>query len=1162
MDNPGKLVLGGRYRLMERIAAGTMSYIFLAEDLRHDNRRVAVKVLDGGKPDGFGEVMFDRETTALARLTHPNVIRIIDYNVAQELQWFYIVLEYLPQSLLDEIAARPTGRDDEWSLPLLRQLAEAVDYAHGENVIHRDLKPGNVLLTAEGIPKVTDFGISRLKGRLSHGRTVAHFRSQGYASPEQRADRVCDERSDLYSLGVLFHHVLTGQAPPDDGLSPTVADALDTHPNIRRLVKRMIDPDPGRRPGTALEVVRALRSAERQSTPPPQCVLVISRPARAQLIERGADPADLETWLTGELGSPDDAPSSVIFSPRGVTLLTEWLRLRCERQPRSSLLEIASVDTLPMASLATQRDRALAPRIAWQPILFEAPEIPMADREESSRTLDDLFDSLRHHMEMQRDERDRMGSRRDLVAVWEKILRLRYTLLLQSGGPLAYTSVEEGPDTLRFNLREVVPDDHSWDEDTPLAVQTDAQTLQLVGTLRRIAGKQILVSRPPRVASRGGSPDRAIPQDGMLQRFMAEESSSLGRQRAALRSLRYGETVNPRLVDILVDLRRADFDAPDDDIAFIQTSLEPEKQAAVRAALAARDLFLLQGPPGTGKTTVIAEIVLQILRVQPDARILLTSQSNAAVDHALDRVAALHNGRPLEIVRLGREERIGHRGRNWLLEQRREQWRSEVVAHCADVIEALRGPQDGRATATAIPTGPTREDLDQCRDWIEEAREWVGALCADEERLAALSPHDTPENAVEERSLIARERAALRAAIAVRETAIADQLAAIRDLSTPSPDDTPIDDPVLEIDRLLARIAARQEAEGTNPSTHALRALVSEWSEVFGRTEDFDVPILKRANIVAATCLTAGRKLVRGFDFDWTIVDEAGRATAPEVLVPLVRARRAILVGDGRQLPPIVDRDLSPEQLDAADVTREELQTSLFETLVRAAERTRPEMAHMLRSQHRMHPAIGRLVSDVFYDGKLIHAAETEQLEHDLPWLDRRVLWLSTSQERGRRESRYGKSFASEKEAAAIAGFLRRVEDSYRLGGTRRSVGVITGYTGQSALLTSLLSPTDRERWQALDLDVDTVDAFQGRECDIIIFSAVRSNYRQLLGFLSDRRRLNVALSRARQLLVIVGDAEMLRRAEPDRPDNPFRDVLRYIAAHPDDCRIEPVASG
>lgn len=1156
MGNPSEFILGERYRLLKPIADGTMSHIFLAEDARRGNECVAVKVLDGGRPDGLGTVVFRRETDSLARLHHPNIVRILGSGEEPEKQWYYIVLEYLPGSLSHDLATRPAGRDDAWSIPLLRQLAEAVAYAHGENVIHRDLKPSNILLTADGVPKITDFGISRLRDRLAHGRTVAHFYSAGYASPEQRAGGLCDERSDVYSLGVLFYQVLSGQSPPGEGPQPALADTLDALPHIRRLIKRMIDPDPARRPGTAIEVVRALRTAEQQSTPPPQCLLVVSRPARAHLIERGADPLDPLAWLGDELGSPDDAALSAMFGPRGgLLLLTESLRLRCERQRRSSQLEVVAAEAPYLPELAAQRERAYVPRIAWRPILFDAAGASLVDRDASRGALDDLYESVRQHMDSQREARELAGHRKDLVQAWEKILGLQEKLLRDSGSPLLYTSVEEGPDTLRFTLKDPAPDDRPWPEETPLAVQSGTEMIQFVGTLRGITDRQIVVSKPQREGAGMAIAGHTIPRTGTIHRYAAEETVALHRQQAALKRLKYGETTNPRLADVLVDLRRAEFDTADRGISFIQPSFEPEKQVAVQSALAARDLFLLQGPPGTGKTTVIAEIVSQIIRAQPSARVLVTSQSNTAVDHALERVAAIHVGEQPEIVRLGREERIGHGGYDWLLEQRRERWREEVVAHCAHVLEDLRVPAADQAP---LPIGMP-DDLDQIERWIEEARDLLTAMRADEERLTAISPTDPlgDTNSGGADSQMERERDALRAAIAARGAAIADHLATTRDLLALPPDPMPLANPASGIDRLSALLAARREPDTLNPSTHALRTLVAEWMEVFGKTEDFDAPILKRANIVAATCVTAGRRLVHSVPFDWAIVDEAGRATASEILVPLVCAQRAILVGDERQLPPIVDEMLSPEQLEAADISREELETSLFETLVHAAERVRPEMLHMLRTQYRMHPAIGRLVSEVFYEGKLANAAGTEALDHSLPWLDRHIVWLSTSRNRGREESRVGNTFANALEADTILRFLQHAEETYRANDVSRTVGIITGYREQRALLTARLAPTDRNRWQALTIEVATVDAFQGRECDILMYSTVRSNHRRALGFLRDRRRLNVALSRGRRLLVVVGDAEMLRQAEPDRPDNPFRDVLRYMEANPAECRIE-----
>lgn len=1159
----GKQILDSRYQLTRPIASQDMSYVWLAEDMQQGNQRVAVKVLNASNPDGISGIMFERETLALERLIHPNIVRVIHSGHIEEPPWFYIVLEYLPLSLLSEIDSHRGVRDDGWSIPLLRKLAEAIAYAHGKDIIHRDLKPENVLLTEDGIPKLTDFGISRMKDRFTIGRTVARYHSPGYASPEQRAGGLCTEQSDIYSLGILFCHVLSGEAPSENGFPPAFADTLDAPPSVRRFVRRMISPAVEQRPGAALDVVRVFRSAERQLRPPPKCILVIPHPARAKLIAIGADSRDLTGWLTAELGIPDDDFPSVMFSSNGMTLLTDSYRLRCERRPHSASLEIMSVATPYTADLMGQRENALAPRIAWQPVL-DASASPLSDQDESRQTLDDLSQGLRDYADEQSDERRVKNDRHNFSAKWDKVLLLQQKRLLGADKSFAYSSVEEGPDTLRFNLREGFQDDIGWVEgETPLAIHASNNILQPIGTLRSITGKQIAVNKMQYRGASMTAGNRTTPMTGFLQRDDVAERSGLTRQRNALKSLQFGETANPRLIDVLVDLRQAGFDAQDNTMTFIQPTLEPEKQEVVRAALAARDLFLIQGPPGTGKTTVIAEIVLQILRRQPDARILLTSQSNTAVDNALDRIAMLYQGMQPEIVRFGREERISSIGRDWLIDQRRKQWREEIVAHCDRVLESLSRTAQRQPLMEGTLSVETQENLDQCRLWLDETRELLNALGLDKERLATIMSIDAGNiGDASEHNFALHEGKALEASIAAAQSVIADNLASIRDLLSLPSDDVPLSDSILEIGRLVTRIAGQEETGTQDPQTHALYNLVSEWREVFGKTEDFNVPIMKRARIVGATCLAAGHRLMRGFKFDWVIVDEAARATALEVLVPLVGAKRAILVGDENQLSPIAEKNLSPKQLAEANISREELQTSLFETLVPEAARVRPELVRMLPTQHRMHPSIGRLVSEVFYLGKLSHAVRTEMLEHELPWFDRHVLWLSTSEERERRESQHGNTYSNVLEADTVVRLLERIEDTYREISVHRSVGIITGYSEQLALLTARVAPENGEKWQALSIEIATVDAFQGRECDLIVYSAVRSNSQGKLGFLSERKRLNVALSRARRLLVIVGDAEMLQQAEPDNPDNPFRKVLQYIETHPDDCRIEHVSRG
>ena len=362
-----------------------------------------------------------------------------------------------------------------------------------------------------------------------------------------------------------------------------------------------------------------------------------------------------------------------------------------------------------------------------------------------------------------------------------------------------------------------------------------------------------------------------------------------------------------------------------------------------------------------------------------------------------------------------------------------------------------------------------------------------------------------------------------------------------------------------ELTRLREVVAIQIEATDPKDLATRRRALVREWCDVFGRTDDFRSVLLDRANILAVTCIGAGGRLLGNSQYDLAIIDEAGRATAPEVLVPLVRARRAILVGDEKQLPPMLDEDLTPQKLQAAGLDADGLDVSLFETMVEDARQNRPELLTMLTAQHRMHPAIGRLISSVFYDGHLHHGVSEEQRNHELESFGRPIVWLSTTPSAVVGEIRRGSSFANPLEVDVIDGVLRDIELEYRKLGRTREVGVIAGYLGQVEELHARLSPSDAERWKAVDLEIATVDAFQGRDRDIVVYSAVRSNANQRIGFLRDRRRLNVALSRARQLLIVVGDVATLERAETRREGNPFRDILAYMRQHPEDCLLRPV---
>ncbi|MBI2900447.1 MAG: serine/threonine protein kinase, partial [Planctomycetes bacterium] len=208
MDDPliGKTI--GPCRLARRIAKGGMGIIYEGCHLALD-KRVAVKVLDPlfASDAAFVE-RFIREARAAAKLDHPNIVQVLD--VGGEQGTFYIVMQLIDGVALDAIADRAGRMGLEPATKLIREIARGLDAAHKQGVIHRDVKPANVLVQKDGAVKITDFGLARIGGPPTAGSTrlTAEGSFMGtpeYVSPEQAKGGFIDKRADLYSLGITFY---------------------------------------------------------------------------------------------------------------------------------------------------------------------------------------------------------------------------------------------------------------------------------------------------------------------------------------------------------------------------------------------------------------------------------------------------------------------------------------------------------------------------------------------------------------------------------------------------------------------------------------------------------------------------------------------------------------------------------------------------------------------------------------------------------------------------------------------------------------------------------------------------------------------------------------------------------------------------------------------
>jgi len=203
--------LSGRYRVQRLLGRGGMSAVWLARDLELP-RDVAVKILHARRLESADAVeRFEREARTLAGLAHPGIVTVIDRGEHDGRP--FIVFEHVSgQDLRARIAARGHLKPAE-ALAICAQVADALAYAHRQGVIHRDVKPHNVLLTDDGVAKLTDFGIARILEEPSLTATGRVWGTGEYIAPEQAAGQPLDERADVYALGVMLYHCVTGKTP-------------------------------------------------------------------------------------------------------------------------------------------------------------------------------------------------------------------------------------------------------------------------------------------------------------------------------------------------------------------------------------------------------------------------------------------------------------------------------------------------------------------------------------------------------------------------------------------------------------------------------------------------------------------------------------------------------------------------------------------------------------------------------------------------------------------------------------------------------------------------------------------------------------------------------------------------------------------------------------
>ena len=265
-------VIGNRYEIIEKIGNGGMATVYKALD-KILNRYVAIKILrDEFTTDEEFIKRFNAEAQSAARLTHPNIVSV--YDVGQEYNVYYIVMELIQGKTLKQIIDEDGFLSWKWSVNIAIQIASALEMAHKNNIIHRDIKPHNIMITEDGVAKVTDFGIAKAVSNSTITAFGTTLGSVHYFSPEHARGGYTDAKSDLYSLGVVMYEMVTGKVPFDADTPVSIAlkhmqenpeEPMKINKNIpfavNQIIMKSLKKDPNDRYQSASEMIKDLNMA-------------------------------------------------------------------------------------------------------------------------------------------------------------------------------------------------------------------------------------------------------------------------------------------------------------------------------------------------------------------------------------------------------------------------------------------------------------------------------------------------------------------------------------------------------------------------------------------------------------------------------------------------------------------------------------------------------------------------------------------------------------------------------------------------------------------------------------------------------------------------------------------------------------------------------------
>ena len=1197
--------IADRYKLKKKdIGGGNMASILLCEDTDIDddeaNSSVIIKLFN--KPnigdENLQKQVFNREVESLDKLNHKNIVRILDRGYDEKYKAFFIVLEYIQGQNFKDAFEDICRYEYAQKLELMEQVVEGLEYLHKKNIVHRDLKPSNLMFDKDGTVKIIDFGISRLQDTFYNDYTLSGFATKNYSSPEQKLGKMISYQSDIYSLGLIFYEIFTCT-------HITTRESMDISmlpQGMQNILVKMTKEEPNLRYNTISELRRDIEKEKSLLVQERYISLGFTNTVTKRLAASGYIEKE-ETTLALKILEKEYSGKCYMWPAKNKEGVFEgtyelygqrfisYLKIDKRDDKRFTVISIAFV----------QPDRL----ITQKEIAYEIPygiHVGSGTRIHYKTEINAqiLSEEVLNHEVNYISHRDEDMHQKDITGKWKNILELERKQIREEKSILIYRNLkineEDTSLEIQINTDRAYEINYTSDDMLQMTTKKNIHHYIDVGHMREFSDGKMIIDMTPQVDCSN------IASSGEVSISMRMAEIALNRQRKALKSIQYKENANPEISEIIFNPSIA---TSKNNLMLTEADckskkIDRSKVISLEKALSSDNIFLLQGPPGTGKTTFISELVYQILygndtyRGNPEAKILIASQSHVAVDNSLAKIKELIPD--IKMIRIGVLDKLSESSRKYTLDIFCRDWTEKVILNCKEALARYKqeiGIDESLQEKNSIIT--------EIESITQEISELIDELEKVETELERINVLDSKWQFVDEKI------ATMKQMVAIKTSGVTEEhLSQIIDEFTES---------LSELNSKLASVIdesialAEQKIElqnryvSLNEELEAKGHEVDEWKELLGVSSNKDYQQVKEdiqvalkenkkkyakyskveslckewqkrvtqgdgllqesiadSTLVGATCLgIASLGSDVEINFDWVIVDEAGKATPPEILVPICLGRKIVLVGDHKQLPPVVDQALLKLQdKERMNINKEDLELSLFEYLERSLN---DDCKNILDEQYRMNPVIGDLISKLFYESELV--SKTSKEEKTIPlklYESKPLVWLSTAARFDRKEERISDSYRNPCEAKLIFEQLLEIDKELNELKLKKETAIIAGYRGQRDSLTRLYESSYKAKFHNMSIEINTVDAFQGRETDIVFYSVVRSNDDGKLGFLKDVRRLNVAFSRARELLVVVGDHQCAQRClDINGQENPFIGIIKFIRDNSDDCMLKEV---